>query len=98
MDHRRQSMPGVIYDISYERLVRDTENESRWLLAACGLERQGECLEFYLNPTAITTASASQVRRPIDDSSLTQWRHYEKQLEGLRGQLLAADIHATELE
>jgi hypothetical protein len=44
------------------------------------------------------TASASQVRRPIHDSSLTQWRHYEKQLEGLRGQLLAADIHATELE
>ena len=97
MDHWRQSMPGVIYDISYERLVRDPENESRRLLAACGLEWQRECLEFYRNPTATTTASASQVRRPIYDSSLTQWRHYEKQLEGLRTQLLAAGIEATEL-
>ena len=97
MDHWRQSMPGVIYDISYERLVRDPENESRRLLAACGLEWQRECLEFYRNPTATTTASASQVRRPIYDSSLAQWRHYETQLEGLRAQLLAAGIEATEL-
>jgi Sulfotransferase family len=97
MDHWRQSMPGVIYDISYERLVRDPENESRRLLAACGLEWQRECLEFYRNPTATTTASASQVRRPIYDSSLTQWCHYETQLEGLRAQLLAAGIEATEL-
>jgi tetratricopeptide (TPR) repeat protein len=97
MDHWRQSMPGVVYDISYERLVREPENESRRLLAACGLEWQGECLEFYRNPTATTTASASQVRSPIYDSSLTQWRHHEKQLEELRAQLLAAGIDATEL-
>jgi tetratricopeptide (TPR) repeat protein len=97
MDHWRQTMPGVIYDISYERLVRDPENESRRLLAACGLEWQRECLEFYRNPTATTTASASQVRRPIYDSSLTQWRNYETQLAGLRAQLLAAGIEATEL-
>jgi tetratricopeptide (TPR) repeat protein len=97
MDHWRQSMPGVIYDISYERLVRDPESEGRLLLAACGLEWQRECLEFYRNPTATTTASASQVRRPIYDSSLAQWCHYEKQLEGLRDQLLAAGVSATEL-
>jgi len=97
MDHWRQSMPGVIYDISYERLVRDPEDESRRLLAACGLEWQRECLEFYRNPTATTTASASQVRRPIYDSSLNQWCHYEAQLEGLRAQLLTAGIDATEL-
>jgi tetratricopeptide (TPR) repeat protein len=97
MDHWRQSMPGVIYDISYERLVRGPEDESRRLLAACGLEWQRECLEFYRNPTATTTASASQVRRPIYDSSLNQWRHYETQLAGLRAQLLTAGIDATEL-
>jgi len=97
MDHWRQSMPDVIYDISYERLVRDPESESRRLLAACGLEWQRECLEFHRNPTATTTASASQVRRPIYDSSLTQWCHYEEQLEGLREQLLAAGLSATEL-
>jgi tetratricopeptide (TPR) repeat protein len=97
MDHWRQSMPGRIYDLSYERLVRDQESESRRLLHSCGLEWEDGCLEFYRNPTATTTASASQVRRPIYDSSLTQWLHYERQLEGLRTQLLAAGIDAAEL-
>jgi tetratricopeptide (TPR) repeat protein len=97
MAHWRQSMPGVVYEISYERLVRDSERESRRLLAACGLEWEPGCLEFYRNPTATTTASASQVRRPIYDSSVAQWRHYERQLEGLRAQLAAAGIDAAEL-
>jgi tetratricopeptide (TPR) repeat protein len=97
MDHWRRSMPGVIYDISYERLVANQASESRSLLAACGLDWQDGCLEFHRNPTATTTASASQVRRPIYDSSLTQWRHYEKQLDGLRIQLQAAGIDAAEL-
>jgi tetratricopeptide (TPR) repeat protein len=97
MDHWRQSMPGVIYDISYERLVRDQESESRRLLAVCGLEWEDGCLEFHRNPTVTTTASASQVRRPIYDSSLKQWRHYEGQLAGLRNQLQAAGIEAAEL-
>jgi hypothetical protein len=67
------------------------------LLAACGLEWEAACLEFHRNPTATTTASASQVRRPIYDTSLHQWRHYEKQLEGLRTQLQAGGIEAAEL-
>jgi hypothetical protein len=95
MDHWRQSMPGAIHDISYERLVRDLEGESRRLLSACGLEWQDSCLEFHRNPTATTTASAAQVRRPLYDSSLAQWRHYEQQLEPLRARLLAAGIDAA---
>jgi hypothetical protein len=97
MDHWRTSMPGVIYDISYERLVRDQQSESRHLLAACGLGWEDGCLEFHRNPTVTTTASASQVRRPIYESSLKQWRHYECQLAGLRNQLQAAGIEAAEL-
>lgn len=97
MDHWRNTMPGVIYDISYERLVRDQAGESRRLIAACGLEWEDGCLEFYRNPTVTTTASASQVRRPIYDSSLQQWRHYESQLAGLRSRLQAAGIPAAEL-
>jgi tetratricopeptide (TPR) repeat protein len=32
------------------------------------------------------------VRQSLYDSSLAKWRHYESQLEGLRGQLLGAGI------
>jgi tetratricopeptide (TPR) repeat protein len=98
MDHWRETMPASIHDISYEQLVRDQEGESRRLLAACGLEWESGCLEFHRNPTVTTTASASQVRRPMYDSSLQQWRHYESQLGGLRNRLLAAGIPAAELD
>jgi hypothetical protein len=97
MNHWRQTMPDLIHEISYECLVKDHESECRRLVAACGLEWEDRCLEFHRNPTSTTTASASQVRRPLYDSSLAQWRHYEQELEGLRMQLLAAGIDAAEL-
>jgi tetratricopeptide (TPR) repeat protein len=97
MDHWHRTMPGILHDISYDRLVRDQETVSRQLIAACGLEWEDGCLEFHRNPTVTTTASAAQVRRPMYDSSLKQWRHYESQLAGLRNQLLTAGIPAAEL-
>lgn len=96
MRHWHATMPGVIHDISYEKLVLDQEHETRRLLSACGLEWQDSCLNFHANPTATSTASASQVRRSLYDTSLRQWRNYEQQLEGLRSQLQAAGITCEE--
>ncbi len=92
MGHWHRTMPGVIHDVSYERLVRDQAGETRRLLEFCGLEWQEACLRFERNPAATTTASATQVRKSLYDSSIEQWRHYAPQLEGLRKQLLAAGI------
>jgi hypothetical protein len=50
------------------------------------------CLEFYRNPTAAMTASSVQVRKPIYDSSLQQWRNYAAELSPLRARLEAAGI------
>jgi len=97
MRHWHATMPGFIVDISYENLVLNQENETRRLLSACGLEWQDACLHFQANPAATTTASAAQVRRPLYDTSLAQWRNYEQQLGGLRSQLLAAGIPREEL-
>jgi hypothetical protein len=97
MDHWRSSMPGIIYDIRYERLVMDQPGETRRLLGACELEWEEGCLEFHRNPAATTTASAAQVRRPIYDSSVTQWRQYGPQLSGLRAQLVELGIDAAEV-
>jgi hypothetical protein len=38
------------------------------------------------------TASSVQVRKPIYDSSLQQWRHYAAELAPLRARLEAAGI------
>jgi hypothetical protein len=92
MDHWRATMPGWIYQLSYEALVADQAGEIRKLLEFCGLEWEEACAQFHQNPAASTTASAAQVRRPIYDSSISQWRHYEAQLAALREQLQAAGI------
>ena len=92
MAHWQRLMPGQITEIAYERLVADSETETRRLLATLELPWEAGCLEFYRNPAPASTASASQVRRPIYTSALAQWRHYDAALEPLRLQLEAAGI------
>jgi tetratricopeptide (TPR) repeat protein len=92
MDHWRCTMPGSIYEASYEALVADQLGETRKLLEYCGLEWEDACVAFHRNPAPITTASASQVRRPLYDSSVSLWRHYEPQLAELKAALAAEGI------
>jgi tetratricopeptide (TPR) repeat protein len=92
MQHWQSTMPANIYPLSYEALVADQRGETRKLLQFCALEWEDACAEFHRNPSPTTTASASQVRRRIYDSSVSQWRHYAHQLAGLRAQLQAAGV------
>ncbi len=92
MDHWRRTMPGVLHEASYEALVADQLGETRKLLEYCGLEWEDACVAFHRNPAPITTASASQVRRPLYDSSVSLWRHYEPQLAELKAALAAEGI------
>ncbi|WP_159931021.1 sulfotransferase [Oceanicoccus sp. KOV_DT_Chl] len=92
MEHWNKVIPGVIYTVNYEDVVADTEGEARKLLDYCGLEWQQQCLRFYENKQASTTASATQVRQPIYKSSVAKWRLYEEQLKPLSDIILAAGI------
>lgn len=92
MEHWRAAIPGAFYEVAYERLVADQRGETRKLLEYCGLAWEDACVAFHANPTPTTTASASQVRRPIYGSSVSQWRHYETELRGLWDALTAAGI------
>jgi tetratricopeptide (TPR) repeat protein len=92
MAHWQKTMPGVLYDLKYEDLIADQAGETRKLLEYCGLEWEDGCLAFHRNPTPTTTASASQVRRPLYDSSVSLWRHYEAHLSELRDTLAAEGI------
>jgi Flp pilus assembly protein TadD len=84
MAHWRQVLPaGSILDLNYENLVQNQEQESRRLIDYCGLTWQENCLHFYKNQQASTTASAAQVRQPIYTDSVQKWRHYDSQLEPL---------------
>jgi tetratricopeptide (TPR) repeat protein len=92
MAHWCAMLPQTIHQLSYEALVTDQIGQTRRLLQFCGLEWQDACAQFHLNPAPTTTASAAQVRRPIYDTSLQQWRHYRQQLASLESPLRAAGI------
>jgi hypothetical protein len=96
MAHWYATLPQAILPLRYEDLVADQLGQTRGLLAFCGLEWQQACAQFHDNPAPTTTASAAQVRRPLYDSSVAQWRHYEQQLAPLSSQLSAAGIRIQE--
>jgi tetratricopeptide (TPR) repeat protein len=87
MDHWDRVLPGKVFHLAYEDLVRDTEPSIRKLLAHCGLEFQPACLRFHETQRSVRTASSEQVRVPIYDSSIGHWKHFESELEPLRRSL-----------
>jgi hypothetical protein len=92
MAHWRTVLPGRIMDVAYEDVVTALDPTTRRLLDYVGVPFEEACLEFYSNPAASMTASSVQVRRPIYDSSLQQWRNYAAELAPLRARLEAAGI------
>jgi tetratricopeptide (TPR) repeat protein len=92
MAHWREALQGQLIEVRYEDLVADQSGETTRLLRLCGLEWEDRCLDFQHNSAATTTASASQVRRSLYDTSVNQWRAYSAQLEPLRIALAQAAI------
>lgn len=87
MAHFDAVAPGRIHRVNYERVVTDTEAEVRKALAYCGVDFEPACLTFYATERAVRTASSEQVRRPIFNEGLDQWRNYERWLGPLRDAL-----------
>jgi tetratricopeptide (TPR) repeat protein len=86
MDHwRRVLPPRRIMDVHYEELVGDVEGVARRIVAHCGLSWDARCLDFHRTERPVRTASATQVRQPIYQTSVGRWRRYE----GFLGPLLA---------
>jgi hypothetical protein len=93
MAHYDAALPGRVHRVIYERMVEDTENEVRRLLAYCGLEFDERCLRFYETDRAVRTASSEQVRSPIFRDGVDRWRHYTdflRPLEQALGPVLEA--------
>ncbi|MSQ97673.1 MAG: sulfotransferase family protein [Xanthomonadales bacterium] len=84
MDHWDQVLPGRVLRVQYEDMVADTEGQVRRLLEHCGLPFEEQCLRFYETERAIRTPSAEQVRQPIYQGGLEQWRNFESHLGPLK--------------
>jgi tetratricopeptide (TPR) repeat protein len=84
MDHWDEALPGKILRVQYEDVVANLETQVRRILDYCGLPFEQACLDFHSNKRAVRTPSSEQVRQPIYQSGLEQWRHYESHLEPLK--------------
>ena len=78
MKYWNKVLPTFIYNIKYEDLVYDTENQIKKLIKFSGLNWEKECLEFYRNKKTIKTASDTQARKKIYTSSINSWKNYKK--------------------
>ena len=87
MAHVDAVQPGLVHRVIYERMVEDTENEVRALLAACGLPFEPACLAFHQTERAVRTASSEQVRQPIFRDGTQAWQPFEPWLDPLKAAL-----------
>lgn len=77
----RERVPDWFYEVQYEELVANPEEETRKLIAACGLDWEDACLSFHENKRKVETLSVYQVRQPISKGSVKAWERYEKELK-----------------
>jgi tetratricopeptide (TPR) repeat protein len=92
MRHWEEVLPGVVLRVDYEALVTNQEAETRRLLEFCDLPWEAGCLDFAANTAPVASASATQVRQPLNRAAIGRWRRYEDALAGVRERLLAAGI------
>lgn len=76
MAHWRDIFSDRFYEIEYEALVANPEPVVRALCDYVGIEFETACLEFYKSKTAVSTASAIQVREPLYQSAVDRWKKY----------------------
>jgi tetratricopeptide (TPR) repeat protein len=83
VDHWKAVLPLPIYELSYERLTGDFENEARKVIEFIGLPWDDACLKFHEAGKTVRTFSRRQVRNQVSQSSVERWRRYEKELQPL---------------
>ena len=75
--------PNYIYDIKYEDLINNHEKKSKFIIEACGLKWEKECLNFHKNKRSIKTLSITQARQKIYKTSLDLSKNYKFELKEL---------------
>ena len=89
MDFWHQLFPDRIYDMCYEDLTTNQEEETRKLLEYCEIEWDDNCLNFHNSKRAVKTASALQVRQKMYQGSSEAWKKYKTHLQPLINDLKA---------
>jgi hypothetical protein len=87
MRHFDRVLPGKIHHVVNERLIEDFEPEVGRLLDHVGVPFDSACLDFHRSGRPVRSASAEQVRRPVNRDGVDQWRAFEQWLGPLKDAL-----------
>ena len=79
----KKSLNKKIYNLDYELLTVNQENETRKLINYIGLNWEEKCLHPQDNTRAINTASDIQGRKKVYQGSSQQWKKYKPFLNGV---------------
>ena len=77
MQYWYQALPDRIYDLDYDGLTENQEEETRELIDHLGLEWDDACLSPQDNTRGVATASAAQVRQKVYQGSSEKWKRYQ---------------------
>ena len=76
-----------IYNLDYDSLTLNQEQETRQLIQYLGLEWQNDCLSPQDNKRSVRTLSLQQVRQKVYQGSSQRWKKFEPYLNGVFDQL-----------
>ena len=83
MEFWEAMLPNRIYNLEYESLTTNQEEETKKLIEHLGLDWENECLLPQNNTRDITTASNIQVRQKVYQGSSQQWKKFKPFLKGV---------------
>ena len=78
MQFWKELMPQKIYELNYQKLTENKDEEIKKLLDFIGLQFNSACLYPEKNKNIMKTASRVQVTKPIYTGSSDDWRNYEE--------------------
>ena len=81
------SLPNQIYELDYESLVINKEEEIKKLIQYLGLSWDENCLLPHNNKRSVRTASIRQVRKKIYQNSSKGWQKFKPFLNGVFDEL-----------
>lgn len=83
MNYWEQVLGDRLIRVSLEHLIDNQESEIRRIVDACGLPFEEGCLRPHEAKGGVSTASAVQVRNPINSQGVGAWKRYQTYLAPL---------------
>ena len=77
-----QHLSNLIYDLDYDALTNNQEEETRFLIEHIGLDWDDACLSPENNKRVAKTASQQQVQKKVYRNSSQEWLKFDKFLDG----------------